>query len=268
MDKEKFLSSGLIELYVIGLASERDAKVVRQYCDSFPDIQQKVDAMNEAMREYAIAHSVVPPESLKEKTFSELDQIISNKDISSEITAGSSTKTSAGLSKPGIVIALLLFALMGYGLLHFSGKYNSEKLKTNLLNQQLTECREDNQNIESSNQIFALQNQFLKDNKTAHVHLRGTPNAPNALAVAYWNEEEDFAYLNILDLPKPNSDKQYQLWADVEGEMISLGVLDYEKEKLIRIPHIAHAESLNITLEEFGGAESPNVSQIFMSGKV
>jgi anti-sigma-K factor RskA len=267
MDKEKFLSSGLIDLYVLGLASEKDVEIVHQYAETYPDIKETINSLMDSLEQYARANSVDPPVSLKENTFAELDQIIAKTN-----GAGNSNGHQVASKNSGFKLLLgagvLLLAVLGYALGSMNSKYNLAISKVNDLNQQLADCQDDNRDFESKNQIFALQNEYLKDDKTIHVHLRGTPNAPQALAVAYWNEEEDYAYLNILDLPKPASNKQYQLWADVEGEMISMGVLDFEKEKLIKIPHIAHAESLNITLERYGGAQSPDVTQIFMSGKV
>lgn len=278
MDKEKFLSSGLIDLYVLGLASEEDAEIVNQYAEAYPDIKSMITSLNVSLEQYARANSVDPPPALREKTFGELDQIIANNSIGSKKrdeeysnnpnVPKAASESRSSVSNLGIGVGALLIIGLSFGMFHFNNKYDKSLLQVSELNNQLAECEENAAIIDNNNQIFAAQNEFLRNERTVHIQLNGTPNAPNAFAVAYWNEEEEYAYLNILDLPQPNADKQYQLWADVEGEMINMGILDYEKEKLIKIPRIAHAESLNVTLENLGGAEAPNVSQIFMSGKL
>ena len=69
MDKEKFLSSGLIDLYVLGLASEEDAEIVNQYAEAYPDIKSMITSLNVSLEQYARANSVDPPPALREKTF-------------------------------------------------------------------------------------------------------------------------------------------------------------------------------------------------------
>ncbi len=58
---------------------------------------------------------------------------------------------------------------------------------------------------------------------------------------------------------RPN--ETYQLWADVEGEMINMGLLSSE-EDLTPAIYISKAESFNITVEPAGGNDHPTVSNL------
>lgn len=57
-----------------------------------------------------------------------------------------------------------------------------------------------------------------------------------------------------------NAEHDYQMWADVEGEMINMGLIDNKKD-LLAMNYIENAESLNITIEPLGGSEHPDVSR-------
>lgn len=67
MDKEKFLSSGLLDQFVLGLTSEKEAKIVHRYAEVFPDIKAAIISLKSALEQYARANSVEPPSGLRQK---------------------------------------------------------------------------------------------------------------------------------------------------------------------------------------------------------
>jgi hypothetical protein len=62
-------------------------------------------------------------------------------------------------------------------------------------------------------------------------------------------------------LPDLDAEHDYQMWADVEGEMIDMGVISKSKT-LMAMAYIDHAESLNITIEPAGGNDHPTVARL------
>jgi anti-sigma-K factor RskA len=56
--------------------------------------------------------------------------------------------------------------------------------------------------------------------------MKGTPNAPGALASVYWNESKNEGYLSIQDLKQLAQENQYQLWAIIEGKPVDAGVFE------------------------------------------
>ena len=61
MDKERFLKTGLLEQYVLGLTTPEEDLEVERYAESFPEIQSEIDSMRSAMEEYARQYSIPPP---------------------------------------------------------------------------------------------------------------------------------------------------------------------------------------------------------------
>ena len=85
---------------------------------------------------------------------------------------------------------------------------------------------------------------------------------------SFWNENKENAYLKLENLPAPPAGKTYQMWADIDNQMVDMGVVEFDVRKMISIPHMANATSLNITLEDEGGSDHPDVSQLKVSGVI
>jgi hypothetical protein len=89
----------------------------------------------------------------------------------------------------------------------------------------------------------------------------GNASMPEAKVVSYINHKTKSVVINTERLPELDSDHDYQMWADVEGEMINMGVISKAKN-LMAMTYIDHAESLNITIEPAGGNDHPTVERL------
>lgn len=91
--------------------------------------------------------------------------------------------------------------------------------------------------------------------------LYGNQKASNGKAVAYINHKSQLVLVNPKGLPELPKDKTYQMWSDVNGEMIDMGVVPTDKD-LVTLKYIENAESLNLTIEPVGGSEHPTVEEL------
>ena len=255
MDKDKFLNSGLLEQYVLGITTPEESAEVERYLHQFPEIEQELSSMRSAVENYAKQYAINPPPEVKGQIMEEIDQITQPK-----------PNTNSSPTWRWLPIAALLASLYFV----FSFYQDNQRLKANLeeneaaLQSFQASCEEEKKKCAETAQLYA----YLTDDHTQAVTLRGTPLAPDAHVIVYWNEQQQNAMLNVLQLPKPPKGKQYQLWADVEGEMIDMGIFDTETASLVSMTFIAHAESLNITLEPEGGSEEPTVELLQANGYI
>ena len=104
---------------------------------------------------------------------------------------------------------------------------------------------------------------FVNDPKTERYLLQGNKLAPEAAVLSYVNHEQESVLINLHNLPDL-ADKDYQMWADVDGEMIDMGVIN-TSEQIVSMNYIKDAESINITIEKKGGSDHPDVSQLIGS---
>ncbi len=264
MDKERFLSSGLLEQYILGLTSPEESEEVEKYLKAFPELQAEADAMRKAIEQYALQHSVPPPAHLKTKILTEIEELAGQENAIREKTflqAHAAKNRAIGI---GALVSMAFLLLAGF----FYQQLNRSENKLQRLNAQFAAfqeaCHEKQEALEQHAQLYA----FINHHDTRPVLLQGTELAPNAEVVVYWNEAVKSAYVRSLQLPEPPPGKQYQLWADVDGEMINAGLLPKLDKNMYAVGYIDQAESLNITLEPEGGSEHPTVSNLVLSGKV
>lgn len=71
--------------------------------------------------------------------------------------------------------------------------------------------------------------------------------------------EGDEAVLRASNLPEAPPGKVYQLWLDVDGDMVDAGFLDDPETPAVLHGDIAEATSANITIEDAEGADEPDL---------
>jgi hypothetical protein len=210
-----------------------------------------------------------PPRELKSRIFSEI-----GKDKSPVI------KTT--LTKPSLVprigfaryvAAASLILLAGSVLLNFY--LLSQYKKTIAKNEELiavqTQVADNNKVLQTKlsnyeNAISLMQNPLM-----AVVKMPGVPKspAPSSLATVYWNTQSKDVYLLVNKLPVPVANKQYQLWAIVDGKPVDAGVFDMaEGVSFVKLKTIPKAEAFAITLEKKGGSSTPDMEAMYVMGKV
>ncbi len=256
MTKEEFIKTGLCEQYVLGLTTSEEAEIVEQMLLTYPELKTDCMKLEGCMEKYARAHAIPPPATLKKSVLSKIDEIEARENSARN---NYSIPKWVAISAAASIIGLLFFSFFTW-----ESKSNVEN-EMAILSTEFKQFQKDCEQVQNEKMIYASQNSFLKDPNTSHVHLRGENNT---LAIAYWNENKDKAYLKLENLPAPPAGKTYQMWADIDNEMVDMGVIKFDDKKMITIPHMANAASLNITLEDEGGSDHPDVSQLKVSGVI
>ena len=59
--------------------------------------------------------------------------------------------------------------------------------------------------------------------------------------------------IDVVSLPELPEEQCYQIWAELQGRMVSLGILSEADRQLRAIPYTENALALNITIEPKGG---------------
>jgi len=140
---------------------------------------------------------------------------------------------------------------------------------------QLNEVKQQLQTVETFNDelnttIEALNTELERTNTfytgivspdTEQYILKGNASLPEAKVVSYVNHKSKSVVINTERLPELDADHDYQMWADVKGEMIDMGVISKDKT-IMNMAYIDYAESLNITIERAGGNDHPTVERL------
>ena len=267
MDIKSYIESGILEQYLLGMTSQEESLEVQKYAMQYPEIQQELDNIEAALLKYADSYSTPPPAGLKQKILDQLDgdsNTIENKESNNNTTP--SKNASNGWKILTILSAIILSALAAY----HTSKTQALVKQTENLQLQYDTLKEDCDKKQIAQENINKQIAFLKDTNTQTVRMKGTPLSPISEGVVFWNKNEQVAYLDIASLPKPAPNKQYQLWAIVDGKPVDMGVFDLPASHgdLQAVPFIEKPQAFAVTLEPIGGVASPTMDQMYILGEV
>ncbi|MBX2817318.1 MAG: anti-sigma factor [Saprospiraceae bacterium] len=258
------LRSGLVEEYVLDLCSPEERRLVEDQIKQDPELASMIREMKSSLHKYCQDHRSPPPVELKSSLQAKIKELKSS-DQRQALPEEKALIRKLRRHRMAAVAACTLL-LLAVGIL-----VNHNVELTNAyaqLDQEYDRAVTDRQLLAKEIDDMGGRFQLVSDLSTSHVHLAGTRNAPQAIGVVYWNEARQEAMFRIVNLPSPPPGMSYQMWADVDGEMKDLGVLQNGSGTWLELPFIENAESLNLTLEEGSGSKHPNTDQIVISGKI
>lgn len=267
LDINKYIASGILENYVLGLANEKESQEVERYAEQYPEIRAELDAIEIALESYAQIHKVKAPKDTLQNVFAKLD-----KTSPKASPKKSEIKTNGGTNLLSILLGIaLLGTLVATWFVYQQSTQKTTEI--NQLNQQLQQLQTDCDEKEQDNLFLREQLQILRNGNYQEVPMRGLPEkAPNAVATVHYNIQDQKVYLDVQTLPTPPSNRQYQLWAIVEGnpDPVSMGVFDLvvDRNALQEVPFIPNAQAFAVTLEPTGGSPTPTLTEMYVIGNL
>lgn len=270
MDVKDFISSGIIESYLLGTATEQEVSMVNDMKEKYSDVLEEIIRVEEAM--IAVAESGRPALNPKIKknilgSLQSKEKLVSNSKPGAQLVSINDSKIR--YYKYAIAASVSLFIISSVlNILFFarSAKMNSELAKLSKENIQLaTEMKAQNISMKEMNDEFAM----LMDPASNGVVMKGLDISPTASAKVFWNSNSSEVYLMISQLPPPPADKQYQLWAIVDGKPVDAGVFDVNvNSKLQKMKNISSPQAFAVTLENKGGSPVPTMEAMYLIGNV
>ncbi|MCW5519625.1 anti-sigma factor [Aureitalea sp. L0-47] len=246
------IESGMLERYLLGELSKDEVIEIEAALSRDSSLRAQLDQLEQDLETMAIENALTPPENVKQAVFRELQMNSDEKIIKIKPLKPVRTYTAIAAS------IAALFMLSSFWLYQKMNGIQEDlrvvKEQNNLLLEEKDNLQKD---IEATNKWLSAVNSA----ETEKLIMKGNDLLPEATAISYVNHSEKTVILNASGLPELPADKDYQLWADVEGEMIDMGVIP-KKSEMIVMTYIEDAESLNITIEPAGGNDHPTVSNL------
>lgn len=244
------LASDLLERYVLGDVSPAEKVKVEMLCLDHKVIRDEVLKLETAIEKVGIENAIKAPTAARECIM---------KSISQPATTSHAIAKNVGINAWWKIAAALVIGSLAMWL-YMQNDLNNSK---NIIEEQLSELEILHRDCDLVTQQYA----FINHTNTVPVLLEGTDQAPESQVVIYWNEALEKSMMRVVELPSIQENETYQLWADVHGEMLSLGTFDAGSAIIdaIEMKYLAEAESLNITIEPLGGSDRPTVSRLTAS---
>jgi anti-sigma-K factor RskA len=244
-DKIKiFLDSDLLEKYLLGATTGIEAMQVERYIAMYPEVRDSYNELQDNLEIFAKLHAIEAPQGLKDK-------------IQLRIKAERSGRKKFFR----YAIAASITAIMFAGISTFFWNQNQSLLQENSVVSNKIKLLEENM----KEQLEDVRNQFivLNNPQTKKYNVKGNQKAKDLKAVAYINPVKKLSYINVSKLPHIPESQCFQMWAEVNGKMINLGIIEEagNQQKLMALPYAENAVGY-ITIEQKGGNNVPNVENI------
>lgn len=245
--KEKikiFLDSDLLEKYLLGNTTEVETLQVERYIAMYPEVRETYEELQDNLEIFAKLHAIKSPEGLKDKIHAR---------IKSERKGRRKFFTYA--------IAASFIAVMFASASYFFYNQNQNLQEENSMVSNKIKLLEENM----KQQLEDVRNQFivLNNPQTKKYTVKGNQKAKELKAVAYINPVKKLSYINVSKLPNLPESQCFQMWAEVNGEMINLGIIEQssDNQNLMALPYADNAVGY-ITIEPKGGNVLPSVENI------
>lgn len=245
--KEKvkiFLDSDILEKYLLGDTSKEENLKAERYITMYPEVRETYNELQDNLEAFAKTYARKTPEGLKEIILhsARKEQVASKKFFRYAIAAS---------------VAIMIFAGSSY---FFWNQNKSLQEENTLVTNQMKYLEEN-----MKNQLEDVRNQFIVLNNpgTKRYNVKGKMEAKELKAVAYINPVKKLSYINVSNVPNLPENKCFQMWAEVNGELVNLGVIKQfdDKNKFLALPYAENAIGY-ITIEPEGGNTSPTVQNI------
>jgi len=248
---QEYISSGIIESYVLGLASPEERTEFEKMCALYPELVQARTSFELSIEKQAFQNSMPPPAETKEKIWSAIQQTTS-KNTSKIISMEPGKSRSSGL-RWFAAASVILFLLTAYLAYTFYNKNRELQAKVN----------------SNDSLITAMKgaDKIMHDPNVMVVNMVGLKGSSSSASV-YWDSTRTDVYMVVKNMPKLPSDKQYQLWAIIGSKQVDLGLFDLpESNVILKMKNTQKADAFAITIENRGNTGGPDLGKLESIGK-
>ncbi len=261
MDIKAYIASGILEQYAFGLLSPTERSEVEANLQQYPELVEELRQVEYTIEKYLSLYQDTPSPDFQQRLNDSLENVVPD-----PLPTPPTTPPSSGGSNWWLT-GLAVLALATAAWLFFDNQQKDrsyQELATEYQNLQL-DCDE---TTETNRGLLSLL-ETIRQSGNSLIQMQGTDKDTTAFASIIYNAKTKKSYLDIINLAAPASDKQYQLWAIVDGVPVDMGVFDVTvdtSKTLQEVPFIENVQAFAVTLEPRGGSVVPTLEEMVVIG--
>ncbi len=291
MDLQSYISSGILESYVLGLTSPEENREIEVLAGEHAIIREEIASIQASLEAYATQFAQPPPLALEAKILSALDELEAeekekvsipiNPFIAVEKTDQEFTGEESDLedepNQPPVTLSHDSMSLTEIAQRQNRSKYWAVaasvllgvSLLVNLLlfsrwkqtESQLAQVTAEQQQLALRNKEMQQQITVVSNPEYKVVNLQTTHPKMNAEVIVYWHPQEGHLYIAASKLPPLPKGKKYQLWAIVGNTPVDAGVFSpTQKDGLLPMKSMPRqAQAFAVTMEDEKGSAVPTM---------
>ena len=295
MNTQEYIESGILEVYAAGGLTDTERADVDRMALQYPAVKAALEEAHLAIEAYALQHAQTPPAYLQDRILQQIQNlepaaatqaapvetaIGATKEPSPFSTASAPEakvismeeaffkarkKSTADRMRVAAMLLLLISAATNF-YLYFQWKDSQQELA--IAQQSVKQYAYETSQLEYRTDRTENFLAVVRDPQTQSIVLKGTPQHATAAAKIFWNQETKEVFIDPASLPKAPDDRQYQLWALVDGKPVDAGVIASSTDELLRMKTIEKAQAFAVTLEPKGGSVNPTMDAMYVMGAI
>jgi anti-sigma-K factor RskA len=253
---ENYISSGIIEQYVLGLCNKEEKAELEDLRVQNPSLNEAIISFERSFEEKMMGGVIETSATIDEKILAKLVALDSNLiSIPKQNTAKVKTINFSKLLAAASVTLLAVSAFYNYDLFS-KNKKQEEQLALNVKNQSAT--------------LPLADYNVLQNPRITPVGMYGVGLHTVCRCTMYWDKETGKAYVMIHHLAPTPDGKNYQLWATVNGKQVSVGMVnDKIRGRFVELSGVPQdSNAFMVTLENGGNAAQPTEGAEWLMGKI
>jgi hypothetical protein len=242
---QSIINSGLIDKYILGDTSIAETLEVEHYISEYPEIENEYNRLQDNLEIIAKSNSVEAPKHILTSILKDINEV--------PVISIDAPKYRTPWFSIAASFVAIAFAVMAF----FLYQKNMDLINENqAVVDEIFDLRSDIDKYNSKLDNVMLQFQKLNNPETEKYVLRGNSRAKDLKTVAYINSIDKTSMIDVVSLPKLPAEQQYEMWAEFQDRMVSLGILDANDRNLRSIPYMENALGLSITIENKNNANN------------
>ncbi|EIM75383.1 anti-sigma-K factor RskA [Nitritalea halalkaliphila LW7] len=286
MDIQAYISSGKLELYVLGELSEREREEVVRLAKRYPEIKEELVQIELAMEAFDQKAAVKPSLSVKNRIFDTLDAV--EKEEKSQGTKAKQVipptmemPQAAPVSAETPVVKLqpwkayaaaasLVAVVASVFAIYFATQYYDVENRFTALLQEQSVLAESAEQYKVNFEETSTQLETLLAGNFSRIPMKGEPFEiqKEAQVDVWWDAEREQVFISVNQLAALDAEQDYQLWAIGDDGPVGIGLVNAEQKfSLQQMNAVAQAGAFAITIEPKGGSASPTLENLVVIGQ-
>jgi anti-sigma-K factor RskA len=288
VNAQDYISSGLLEAYVLGSLSLTESEQVAGAICRFPEVAEEITRLEADLLLAAEQDAINPPAGLDDEIWAAIQSSgIRRQEVditpppvmpplgkhAHKVIPFEGSARRPKLEAPWLRAAIWI-ALAGSlaGNMLLLSRRNSDERAIASLEQRVDQMGVNEQKLVAGLERYKHEAEMMAQPGMVPVPMLSTQPGHPMAATLYWDKAKNEAYVSVQKLPPPPAGMQYQLWAIADGKPVDIGMLDNEVAMsggMQKVPKAVMAgQAFAVSLEKAGGSPVPTTDQIFLLGKM
>jgi anti-sigma-K factor RskA len=282
VDVQRYISSGIIENHIAGLLSAAESREVDASIQQYPEVKAVADAVQKDMEDYIQLWSKKPPAGVKRQLLerlktAETEETVAETPETEEEISNDTFSENTGLRisplqiwQYSAVAAILLLLVSVTLYVMANSEASTYKSKNATLENEEAALIAEKDALKEQLDHVRKEADLMKDPAFKWIKMLAVGKHTGVVATICWNPQSKETFILAQALPEPPGDKQYQLWAIVNGKPVDAGVFELgdKAHAMQKVKAVENAQVFAVTLEKKGGNPTPSLDQMLVAGKV